>query len=148
MKRYKQIIIFIFSSLLISACGGGVGDYDTGTTPATLDTTAPVFTSGDPTGNVTEACSVTAQFDEPIAAATVTSTSFVIIDSNSTTLTATDGTWGLDPSSATVIKFVPLSALPTGTTSVTVTTAITDVAGNNLAADQQWTFTTTLPCAP
>ena len=54
----------------------------------------------------------------------------------------------LDPSSAAQIKFVPNSALPIGTTNVTLTTAITDDAGNALATEEVWSFTTILPCAP
>lgn len=144
MKILKRIIICMLLLLLYTACGGGV-DAPAG---GGADTTAPIFQSGDPTGAVTTACSITATFDEPIDAATVTPASFVIVDSTSTTLIATDGIWGLDPSSAAQIKFVPNNPLPIGTTNITLTTTITDSAGNPLAADQAWSFTTTLPCAP
>jgi hypothetical protein len=111
------------------------------------DVTSPIFLSGNPTGSVTTACSVTATFDEPIDSATVTSASFVILDSNSYTLTGADGIWALDPLSTAKIKFVPNNPLPIGTTDVTLTTTIADLAGNQATA-QTWSFTTTLPCAP
>ena len=148
MKNAIQFFVFIISALLISACGGGVGEYDNSTpNPIASDTTPPVFVSGNPADGttVTTACSITAQFDEPIAPGSVTPSSFVITDQDGHTYALlTEGAWSASGSS---ITFVPSSDLPVGNTSVTITTDITDIAGNNLAADQSWDFDTTSLCS-
>lgn len=150
MKTYKQILILIFASLLLSACGAGVGDYDPGSSTGD-DTTAPQITGVDPLdGDTVEAiCAITATFDEPIDAASVDDTSFQIVHSVAGTLGATDGTWGLSESSTAQIIFVPTAAPASGTISVTATTSITDEDGNSLATNSSWSFTTDgLPCPP
>ena len=147
MKTYKQILIFIFSSLLISACGGGVGDTDTGGGDALK------ILSVDPSENSTPStvCAITATFNQLIDVATVDDQSFEVTPSDTgTALTAAEGSWGLDPSSSAQIKFVPVSALPVDpeTITVTINTSVTDTDGNNLPASKTWTFTATLPCSP
>ncbi len=145
MKYTKKIILLTMAAFLFSACGGAVDDGDTA---VVVDTTAPKFIKGDPDGPVLSACSVTAEFDDPLLESTINDQSFKIESgSPSTPLTSADGTWGLSPSSETIALFVPSISL-LGEYTVTVTTAITNTAGINLETDHTWTFTTTLPCAP
>ncbi|MDF1579120.1 MAG: hypothetical protein P1P81_11830, partial [Desulfobulbales bacterium] len=97
-------------SAFLAACGGPVeGDYST---TAEEDTTAPVFVKGDPEGTVTQACAVTAEFDDPILASSVKPQSFIIKnDSAAEPLSTTDGTWGISSSSDTIAQFIPSGEL-------------------------------------
>jgi hypothetical protein len=145
MKLIKAMLLLAMATLYLSACGGGVE----GNGNATIDdTTAPHFVTGDPMGSVEQVCSITALFDLPILASTVTDQSFIIKDINSSDpLSSDNGTWGLDPSSATLALFVPSIPLE-GSYSVTITTAITSTGGVNLTENSFWTFTARLPCPP
>jgi hypothetical protein len=144
MKIIRTMLLLAMAGLFLSACGGAVEGGDT-----TVDTTAPNFVTGDPEGTVNQACSVTAEFDDPLDAATVTHLSFIIKnDSAAAPLTADSGTWGLSASSETIAQFVPTTINLDGAYTVTVTTDITNKAGINLAEDHTWKFTATLPCAP
>jgi hypothetical protein len=129
-------------ALSLYACGGPVESV-----PTVVDTTAPEFRQGDPVGSVINACSVTAEFDDPLQASTITYQSFIIKGENSTNpLSSWDGTWGLSPSSDTIALFVPLDATATlgdDTYTVTLTTDITNAVGINLATGESWTFTIT-----
>ncbi|MDT8334908.1 MAG: Ig-like domain-containing protein [Desulfurivibrionaceae bacterium] len=131
-------------SAFLAACGGSVEE---GHTP---DTTAPVFIKGDPEGTVRHVCAITAAFDDPIEASSVTPQSFIIkSDSAAEPLAASTGTWEISPSSDTIALFTPSSGVSLiGTYTVTVTTGITNTAGLNLAADHSWTFTASMPCPP
>lgn len=92
------------------------------------------------------ACSVTAEFDDPILASSVTNQSFIIYDSNAAAqLAAADGIWGISESSETVALFTPSINL-VGAFTVSLTTDITNTAGLNLAEPQSWTFTATNSC--
>ena len=145
MKLIKAMLPFAMAALCLTACGGAVE----GGSTIEDDTTAPNFIKGDPKGSTTEVCSITAEFDDEIEASTVTDQSFIIQGSTATDpLSSGDGTWGLSPSSNTIALFVPSSIPLDGSYTVTITTAITNTAGINLAGNQSWTFTTILPCPP
>ena len=152
MKHLKKLALLTMAAFLFAACGGAVEDRGT-----VVDTTAPNFIIGDPPdgSDVTAACSVTAEFDDPLLASTITEQSFVIKDSTDTPLSSADGTWGLSPYSNMIALFVPLTAtipVPDDTYTVTLTTDITNAAGINLETEQFWTFTTTgaanVACTP
>ncbi|MEN8134365.1 MAG: Ig-like domain-containing protein [Thermodesulfobacteriota bacterium] len=156
MKLIKDISLPAIAIFFLAACGGAVEGDPTVVDPPVDDTTAPSFIGGDPEGSVTQACLVTAEFNEPIAASSITDQSFKIVEDATSTqlLTANnDGTWQIHPDSNTMALFVPIVTINAGQYTVTVTTDITDVAGNNLAeeptpGDYTWTFTPILPCAP
>jgi hypothetical protein len=111
------------------------------TTGAGADTTPPTVSSTSPDNNATGVAvgtAVTGTFNEPIAPATLTAASFLLkagVDN-------VTGTVSLNPA-GTIATFTPSAPLADNTTyTATLTTAITDVAGNALAADHVWTFTT------
>jgi len=147
MKLFKLALLLVIVSTDLIGCGGSVESGGS----TSVDTTPPVFINGDPDGTVTQACSVTAEFDEPIAASSITDQSFKIVeDATSTQLTSAngDGTWQIHPDSNTMALFSPTVTITNSQYTVTVTTDITDIAGNHLAVNHTWSFTPTLPCAP
>jgi MYXO-CTERM domain-containing protein len=114
------------------------------TTGGGPDVTPPTVLSTSPVDNATNVAAnavVTATFDEAIAPATVDNTSFFLsngIDNVAGTRAVVDNT----------IRFTPTTALSDNTTyTATVTTAVTDLAGNPLASNRVWTFRTA-PAAP
>ncbi|MGE5284207.1 MAG: Ig-like domain-containing protein [Actinomycetota bacterium] len=111
------------------------------TVTAAADTTPPTVSSTSPVDNATGVAvntTVTATFNEPIDPATLTAASFLLragVDN-------VTGTVSLNPA-GTIATFTPSALLADNTTyTATLTTAITDVAGNALAADNVWSFTT------
>ena len=79
---------------------------------------------------------VSATFSEAIDNTTVDNTSFILSD-------GVDNVVGTFTVNGAIVTFTPSAALADNTTyTATLTTAITDVAGNALAADHVWTFTT------
>ncbi|MCA1765494.1 MAG: Ig-like domain-containing protein, partial [Desulfobulbaceae bacterium] len=126
MNFLKVVLSFGMVALFLPACGGSVeGDYPT--TIEEEDTTPPKFLEGDPPeGIVTHVCAVTAAFDDPIEASSVTPQSFIIYDNDEEAqLAANAGTWEISPSSSTIALFTPSINL-VGSYTVTVTTGITN----------------------
>jgi hypothetical protein len=79
---------------------------------------------------------VTATFSEPMAASTISTTSFTL-KQGSATIT------GIVSYNGITATFTPIYDLAPGTTYTgTITTGATDVAGNPLASNFKWTFTT------
>jgi hypothetical protein len=113
--------------------------------PPGPDTTAPTVLSTTPTNGAAGTLvgsAVTAQFSELLAPATVTGATVFLRDSGGFVVPATV-TWN----SGTIAAIVqPTSALAYSTTyTATVkggSGGVTDLAGNPLAADYSWTFTT------
>ncbi|HEY6073239.1 MAG TPA: Ig-like domain-containing protein [Anaerolineales bacterium] len=110
-------------------------------TPPPGDTTPPSVSSTSPANNqsgVAVSTVVTATFSEAVNAATVTTASFTLKSG----LNAVAGTVSLNGSTA---RFTPSAPLANGTSyTATLTNAIKDTAGNGLAANYSWTFTTGL----
>ena len=113
------------------------------TTGATLDSTAPRILLTVPSqGTVDVPTNVhyTVQFNKAIDPASMTPASFSIVDYS--TGLPVSGTIQVDPSGLTA-AFVPDPALPIGRTFHTdFSTAIKDVAGNNLPSLQSFSFST------
>jgi hypothetical protein len=113
------------------------------TTAATTDTTAPTVAAIGPADGSSGNCltkSVTATFSEAIDPTTITASSFVVSAGG----VAVAGNVSYD-TAAMVATFVPGAAAgfaPNTAFVVTVTTAVTDLAGNALAANKVWDFTT------
>jgi MYXO-CTERM domain-containing protein len=105
----------------------------------TPDITAPTVSSTSPDNNATGVAvgtAVSATFSEAIDNTTVDNTSFILSD-------GVDNVVGTFSVNGAIVTFTPSAALADNTTyTATLTTAITDVAGNALAADHVWTFTT------
>jgi len=108
------------------------------------DVTAPTVTSTSPTNGATGVAVdtvVTATFSEAMDSSTITTSSFTL-DGVSGTVSYNSGTY--------TATFDPSADLAYDTTyTATLSTAITDVAGNPLASPYTWSFTTrTLECIP
>jgi len=101
-------------------------------TPPTVQTTSPTDNAtGVPTNAV-----VGATFSEPVDPATVNGTSFFIsngVDNVAGTISVVGNTVGFTPSVRLTDNTVYTA---------TITSAVTDVAGNPLASDVVWSFTT------
>ena len=131
-RRFSLFIGLIFP--LISACGGGGGG-----SPGP-DTRAPQVEKTIPDNdaiNVSPLCSITAEFNEPLDLSSVTSTSFTVRPEGGSNIPGTVRLIG-----TRIAQFEPASPLDKGQRYfATLTTAITDRAGNPLAGDHTWTFT-------
>jgi hypothetical protein len=134
-KRYSKMLFLIV--LLVAFVAGCRSKHDDG--GGSSDTTAPTVSSTIPidvaTG-VARNSSINAIFSEAMSAATITTGSFTVKQGT----TAVSGTVTYVGTTAT---FKPVSNLAPNTTyTVTITTGVTDLAGNALAADKVWSFTT------
>ncbi|MBI5091860.1 MAG: Ig-like domain-containing protein [Candidatus Hydrogenedentes bacterium] len=109
------------------------------TTGTTADTTAPTVNSTDPAGGAIDVSvnkKIAATFNEAMNPLTITTTTFTL--KHGTTPVA--GAVGYAGVTAT---FTPATTLAPNTTyTATVLMEATDVAGNGLAGDHVWTFTT------
>ena len=123
--------------VVVCACGGGGGG---GSKPAPgVDAAPPLLLSMTPQG--TAPCpvgsTVTLQFDESLAPATVNGSSVFLADAYGNPVAVA---WQL---SGNVIQLTPLAPLAWSTTYVvTVTQAVTDMTGNHLPAAIQRNFST------
>jgi len=115
------------------------------TTGALADTTRPTVTSTVPADNAVDVAvnaNITATFSEAMDSATVIAANFTVVGGS-----AVAGAVTLSGNTAT---FNPTSDLPLETEfTATISTAVTDSAGNALLTAKVWTFTTVAaPVAP
>jgi hypothetical protein len=100
---------------------------------------APFVVSTDPSADATEVVldqKMTATFSEAMKPSTLTVTTFTLMQ-------GTHAVAGTVTSAETTATFAPSSNLAAGTTfTATITTGATDAAGNPLAANHAWSFTT------
>ena len=112
-------------------------DFTTGvadTTPPTVSSTSPT----DAATGVSVNASVSATFSEAMKASTITTGSFMLVATSGGT--SVNGSVALSGNTAT---FTPSAALsPSTQYTATITTGAQDSAGNALAADVTWSFTT------
>ncbi|MFC4068822.1 PQQ-dependent sugar dehydrogenase [Actinoplanes subglobosus] len=106
------------------------------------DTTAPAVTSTSPAGGATGVAvnaPVTVRFSEPVTASTVTAANLELRGPGGA---AVARTVAYDAATQTA-TITPATALALSTVyTVTIRTGVTDAAGNALAADHQFSFTT------
>ena len=104
---------------------------------------APTVLSTSPASNASGVCpnAVNATFSTAMDPATINTATFTVTVGG---LPVT-GTISLDVT-GTIATFTPLSNLATGTFTATITTGVTDLAGNALASDYVWSFTTGPAC--
>jgi len=130
----------LLAATLVLACGGELTDPppnpgDNNNNNNNADTQAPTVQSVSPTDAATDvdrATIVEVTFSEAVNASTVTSSSFTV-----------SGAAGSVTVNGTTATFTPDASLAEATAyTVTVTTAVQDVAGNALAANFTSTFTT------
>ena len=114
------------------------------TTGAAPDTTRPTVSATTPTNgatNVPLTTGLTATFTEPVSASTVNGATFTLRDSASNALSSTVAVSGATVS----LTIAPGTPLQYGTTyTATLTTGITDLAGNALQNNFTWTVTTSI----
>ena len=128
-------LLLVFLATILWTCNGGDGGGGGGTP----DNTAPTVSSTSPAGgadNVSICTVVSVTFSEQMDASTVNDTNFTV---------AVGGVpvAGTVSYSGTTATFTPTDPLDLSTTyTATVSTAVTDKAGNALALDYGWTFTT------
>lgn len=127
--------------------GDGIGgtcqvspDVDAGVVDGSVDTTAPTVVSKSPddgAASVGLSATVSVQFSEAISSSSVTTDSLVVTKMGGPTIA------GVIHVQAETATFSPVGMLdPSATYEVKVTTGVTDSAGNHLAAQAAWTFTT------
>src|SRR5271166_1780763 len=106
----------------------------------------PTVTSESPSLNstgVANTTALTATFNESVVASSITTTSFVLKDSNNNTVTATVS-YTDSNHTATLTPSSPLSASTEYTATIS---GVTDAAGNVMAAPFSWSFTTSATAA-
>lgn len=133
------ILLLILSIAVIASCGKGEenSDNSTGNTnPPAGDTTAPTVSSTNPADSATGFAvnsAITATFSESMDASTITTSTF----------TLSGGVTGTVTYSGTTATFTPSADLTASTVyTATITTGANDAAGNALATDYTWQFTT------
>jgi len=133
-KSWSSAFLCLSLVVLFAGCGGGGGGGDTGpvATPPTVSSTTPVNLAIGVAVNA--AISVT--FSEAMDPLTVTTSTFTV----KAGLTPVSGTVNY---SGTVATFTPTVNFSSTTSyTATVTTGAKDLAGNALASNYVWSFTT------
>jgi hypothetical protein len=103
------------------------------------DTVAPTVTATNPINGATGVGGITALFSEAMDVSTITAISFSIRGPGSSPVTGTVSY----AASTDMARFTPSLGLTAGTVyTATISTAATDVAGNAMAGNYMWTFTT------
>lgn len=133
IRRVVLLLFLLSVSLNLIACG----DDDEGVTPT--DTTPPTVLSTSPSNNATGVAvntSITATFSEAMNASTINTGTFTV-------RTDTTPISGMVTYSGTTATFIPSGNLNYNTTYIaTITTGVRDVAGNSMASEYVWSFTT------
>jgi hypothetical protein len=110
------------------------------TTGATPDTTAPTFSASNPANGAIGVAvngTLAATFSEPMAPLTITTATYTVTGPGLTPVAGTVSYAG------TVATFTPTNPLVANTLfTATITTGVKDLAGNALAVNKVWTFTT------
>ena len=110
-----------------------------------LDTVAPAVSSASPAGGATGVALggvITATFSEAMNSSTISTSTFKVNN-------GTGNIGGTVSYNRTTANFVPSASLSSYITyTVTITTGMTDVAGNAQAANYTWSFTTADTTAP
>ena len=123
--------------LVVGLGTGIVGCRNTPTAPG--DQLAPTVALSSPSANGAVPAELTATFSEPIKRSTMTGASFFVLDVNAMRV---GGVVTLDPSGE-VATFTPTARfMQNQTYRATITRDVTDLAGNHLASDQTFSFST------
>jgi hypothetical protein len=138
--RVHKLRVAVFGLAMLVAATAGCGKKDsTKITSPGLDTTAPTVSSTNPTNGATGVAVITASFDEAMTVSTLTTSTFSVAGPGGA---AVSGTISYNSSTNTA-RFTPASALAASTLyTATITVGAKDAAGNALAVNKVWTFTT------
>ncbi len=134
-NRTRYFAAWPLAVLLVAMVGCSSSDNPV----APPDTVAPTVSSTNPDDGATGVAVITASFSEAMNASTITTATFAVSGPGVTPVTGT-----VTYSASThIATFTPTSALAASTAfAATVTTGVTDVAGNAMASDHVWHFTT------
>lgn len=142
LGKFAAAAAMAMAAAFVNGCGGGGGG---GGTVTAVDTTRPVVVYSTPANNapgIGTNSKVTVTFSEAMDPASVTQGSFLLIDTTTNPPA---------PVSATVVTYDQSNRIATLTApplegshlySAKITTNVKDQAGNSMAADYTWTFTT------
>jgi hypothetical protein len=132
--RYRYL-----AACLVAVAFAGLAGCDSSSTTNPKDTTAPLVSSTNPIDGATGVAVITASFNESMDATTITTTTFALTGPGTTPV---DGSVTYSAASD-IARFAPTSALAANTTyTATIKTGVEDSAGNALASDHVWSFTT------
>lgn len=147
MRQYKGYLMTLLAVSLLAAgayFGGAAGCNNTngGGGDGGPDNTAPTVSSTDPVNEVTGVAinrKIAAAFSEAMEPLTITTATFQVTGPGSTSVA---GTVDMDATNHIAV-FTPATNLASDTLfTATITTGVEDPAGNALASDYEWTFTT------
>src|SRR6185436_17273152 len=134
-RRTSYFATLSLAALLITMAGCG-SDNPTGPTPYVA---APTVSSTNPGNGGTGVAVITASFSRAMDASTITTATFTVSRAGGIPVA---GTVAYDPLTK-IATFTPTSHLPTSTRyAALVSTAVRDAAGNALASNHAWQFTT------
>jgi len=137
-KRLAVWLIVLLSVLAIVSCSSRHVEQKPDTTRPTIVSASPA--NGATTVAVTTAVTIT--FSESMNPLTINDTSFLLVSVSSTTTTPVPGNVTYDASS-NIATFTTTSALRHGTQYIaTITTGVTDAAGNAINPTYSWSFVT------
>jgi hypothetical protein len=104
-----------------------------------VDTVAPTVSSTNPVNGATGVAIITASFSEAMNASTITTVTFTVSGPGAIPVIGTVAY----TASTDIARFTPTSALaPSTAYTATITTGAKDIAGNALASNHVWSFTT------
>jgi len=134
-RRTSYFETLSLAALLIAMAGCG-SDHPSG---PTVDTVAPTVSSTNPGNGATGVAVITASFSEGMDASTITAATFTVSGPGGTPVA---GNVTYDASTR-IARFTPTGALGVGAAyTATITTGVKDAAGNALASNHVWSFTT------
>jgi len=132
--RNIKLATWAFAMLLVAAAGCSKSDSPT----SAGDSTSPIVSATNPLDGATGVAAITATFNESMDPSTITIASFLVTAPGPA---AVLGSVSYNASTR-MATFVPSFALADGTSYfATVTTAAKDIAGNSLASNKVWNFT-------
>jgi len=134
MFAMTRFVLLPAAILLTAGCGERNNPFGSGSTSG--DRTPPTVVSTTPANFGTQAAlsaPITVTFSEPMSMSSITASAFTFSPAVTGVLSYTGNTATLTPSTALA---------PNTTYTVTVTTAVEDRTGNNLAFPYTWSFTT------
>lgn len=124
---------FIVCALFLSSCGKSTESADT------TETSAPIVSSTNPASDVIGVAidsKISVTFSEAMDVSTINITTFTLSGSSGAVI-------GTVAYSGTVATFIPSTSLsPFSTYTAKITSDVKDLAGNSMASDYSWNFTT------
>ena len=142
MKRFKALqvslvfIVLILSVFLIPGCSGsGGGNGNAGATAPVVSSVVPLNNAGSVAINT----KIAVTFSEAMDQATITGTTFTVVNTTAGGTAVTGTVTGVGQNAV----FTPAGDLAASTLyTITITTGARDKAGNALASNFVWSFTT------